>query len=182
MLFLVKVESGTLWHRDSYIKNPCKGNFFELREFDNEKEAEDLVWEEQREAAYSARSPEVVLECDNCHYSEEEGGGLSQGNCPECGSGAISEDYVEEEVDFVSSNSDAIIIKYDPTNPIHIAHNGFEEQRPEHVQWKREQEKLKAKERRDYLRNRRVEITELRTQLMAELEEINKELECFKYK
>lgn len=178
MLFLVKVESDTIWHRDSYIEDPCKGNFFELREFDNEKEAEDLVWEEQKEAAYSSQSPEVTLECDDCHYSEDGGGEMSQGNCPECGSGEISEEYVEEEVEFVSRNSDAIIIKYDPTNPIHIEHDGFEDQRPEKVAWEKEQAEIAKKHRVKRLKNRIDEIFKQRAALEVELQEIEEELKC----
>ena len=68
--------------------------------------------------------------------------------------------------DFVESNGGSSkYYKYDPTNPVHVKHKGFEDQRPEHVAWLLEEtarlEKAHWDERKATLADMKIALEEL---------------------
>lgn len=92
----------------------------------------------------------------------------------------IANDYYDPEVhedygEFVENNSDIICVKYDPNNPTHIEHKGFEDQRPEHVAWLAAEKVRLVTTAREARLERLVELREEQERISLEIERIKEE-------
>lgn len=71
----------------------------------------------------------------------------------------VEQEDCQDWSDHVESNGGVSRwVEYDPTDPVHIAHTGYEDQRPEHIEYLAEQKRLQKLAQQKWNENRLVEI------------------------
>lgn len=163
MLFLVYVGQSQ-FRAGELLDEPTPGNGFELREYASLAEAEHYVWEDQLQYAESLGEREEEWTCDECNHQQPEGY-----ECEVCESMSLTQDYLEEEGEYVERLTTGLIVEYDPTNKSHLEHAGYEAQRPERVKFAKAQA---AEERERKIKN----LKARKTKLEQEIQVINSEL------
>lgn len=163
MFYLIKTDNDNIWHYDDYRKNPSVGNHFELHKVDGD--IDEYVWELRCEMASNTDEQSVDYVCRECYSSHE----YEVEQCDNCDSENIDTEE-EEWGEFVERATSVVIVKYDPTNPTHQEHPGYEDERPEHLRWKK-------KDKYDRAVEQLVAIRKYREDKLAELEHINRLLD-----
>ena len=163
-LFVCKVGQAEYRFHDG---EQSYGNHWELREYDSLEEAEEAIWEEQCELASDSDDREEVWTCKDCNHEQD-----YAGDCEECESSNLEQDYEEDWSDYVERVTDGAAYPYDVTNQAHHTLPGFEDERPEHVEYMRLLKEWTLIRKVNKLKTRKQRLLEELSAIDAELEQL----------